>query len=124
MPPFGSIYPPPVEGSGVEYIAIKAIFFINSIAVPLLIAVAFIVFLYGVFKAYILSHGDQGEVQQGHQFVLWGVVGFAVMISLWGLVNIVANTFGLQYQGGPMQPSSILQGGAQPVSDSEQSTNI
>lgn len=100
-------------GTGVEYIAIKIIVLINTVAVPLLLAVAFIMFLYGVAKAYIFSHGDPDEVKQGHQFVLWGVVGFAVMVSLWGLVNIVANTFGLQGQFGPVQPSAILPQGQQ-----------
>ena len=102
-------------GTGIEYVAIKAIMLINTVAVPLLFAVAFIMFLYGVAKAYIFSHGDPDEVKQEHQFVLWGVVGFAVMISLWGLVNIVANTFGLQGQFGPVQPSAVLPQGQQNV---------
>lgn len=100
---------------GIEFIAVKIIFFINTLVVPLLFAIAFIVFLYGVFKSYILSHGDPEEIKQGHQFVLWGVIGFAVMVSLWGIVNMVANTFGLQYQGGPIQPNSFLPGGIQQI---------
>jgi uncharacterized membrane protein len=68
---------------------------INLILVPLLFAVAFIVFLYGVAVTYIFSNGDAEKVAEGHRLVLWGVIGFAVMVSLWGLVNIVANTFGL-----------------------------
>lgn len=104
----GSFVGPVMPGSGIEYIAVKIIVLINSVAVPLLFAVAFIMFLYGVFKSYILSHGDPDEVKQGHHLILWGIVGFAVMISLWGLVNIVANTFGLQNQFAPLQPNSYL----------------
>ena len=98
----------PMGGAGIEYIAIKIITLINNVSVPLLLTVTFIMFLYGVFQSYILSHGDAEEVKQGHHLILWGVVGFAVMISLWGLVNIVANTFGLQNQFAPLQPSAIL----------------
>lgn len=82
------------------------LYIINSILVPLLFAVAFIVFLYGVFKSYILSHGDPGEVKKGHQLILWGVIGFAVMLSLWGLVNVVTNTFGLSGAYAPPLPTS------------------
>jgi hypothetical protein len=84
----------------------EILYFINGILVPVLFAVAFIVFIYGVFKAYILSGGDEGEVKKGHQLVLWGIVGFAIMLSLWGLVNVVANTFGLQGYSAPNFPTA------------------
>lgn len=71
---------------------------INRVLVPVLFGVAFIVFLYGVAKAYIFT-GDEEGVKAGHKLILWGLIGFAVMISIWGLVNIVVNTFGL-YGGG------------------------
>lgn len=118
---FGSSYPygPVAGGTGIEYIAMKAIWLINSVAVPLLFAIAFIMFLYGVAKTYIFSNGDPDEVGQGHKLILWGIIGFVVMISLWGLVNIVANTFGLQFgtQNSfvPMQPNSYLLPGVPPV---------
>jgi len=84
----------------------EILYVINNILVPVLFAVAFIVFIYGVFKAYILSGGDEGEVKKGHQLVLWGIIGFAVMLSLWGLVNVVSNTFGLAGYGTPMFPTA------------------
>lgn len=82
------------------------LYIINGVLVPVLFAVAFIMFLYGVAKTYIFSMGDPDEVAQGHKLVLWGVVGFVIMISLWGLVNIVANTFLLQYAPPPVLPTS------------------
>lgn len=80
---------------GICYIGDVILYSINSILVPVLFALAFIVFVYGVARAYIFSQGDPESVAQGHKFVLWGVIGFAIMISLWGLVNIVAETFNL-----------------------------
>lgn len=71
------------------------LYIINSVLVPLLFAVSFIVFLYGIASAYILHPGDEEAVKKGHKLLLWGIIGFAVMISLWGLVNVVSNTFGL-----------------------------
>lgn len=100
-------------GTGVEYIAFKIIGLINGVAVPLLFAISFILFLYGVAKAYIFSSGDESEVKKGHHAILWGIIGFVVMVSVWGLVNIVSNTLGLQGPGSMMQmyPNSILQPG-------------
>jgi hypothetical protein len=87
-------------------IGVTLLYLINDILVPLLFGVAFIVFLYGVAKTYIFSLGDEGEVKKGHSLILWGVIGFVVMISLWGLVNIVANTFGLQNSALDSLPTS------------------
>ncbi len=87
------------------------LFIINGILVPVLFAVAFIVFLYGIARAYIFSIGDAEGVKKGHTLMLWGIIGFVVMISLWGLVNIVANTFGLGGYGAPSTPVSYPIGG-------------
>lgn len=79
---------------------------INDVLVPLLFAIAFIMFLWGVAKAYILSGGEAEAVSQGHRLILWGIIGFAVMISLWGLVNVVTTTFGLNMAPAPQPPTS------------------
>lgn len=93
-------------GGGVYCVASTIIYIINGVLVPVLFAIAFIVFLWGITKAYILSHGEPEEVSKGHKLILWGIIAFAVMISVWGLVNVVANTFGLGGQFAPPPPGS------------------
>lgn len=87
-------------------VARTILYIINNILVPVLFAVAFIVFLYGVADAYIFSKGDASKVAEGHKLILWGLIAFAVMISLWGLVNVVSNTFGLSGYYAPDLPTS------------------
>ena len=82
------------------------IYLINDVLVPVIFAVAFIMFLYGIAKAYIFSGGSEAERGKGHQLMLWGLIAFVVMISLWGLVNVVANTFGLAGYSAPALPRS------------------
>ena len=82
------------------------LYIINAILVPVLFAVAFIMFLYGIANAYIFSHGDATKVAEGHKLILWGIIAFVVMISVWGLVNVVANTFGLSGYYAPTLPTS------------------
>ena len=93
--------------SNICYVASTIINMINNVLVPVLFAIAFIVFLYGIARAYIFSGGDPGKVAEGHKLLLWGLVAFVVMISVWGLVNVVANTFGLQGAYAPLLPSSL-----------------
>jgi hypothetical protein len=68
------------------------VWFVNSILVPALIAISFIVFLWGVYKYFIFGAADEKSRTEGRQFVLWGVIGFVVITSVWGLVNMVKDT--------------------------------
>lgn len=93
--------------SNICQVASTILYIINNVLVPVIFALAFIVFLYGIANAYIFSRGDEEAVKKGHRLILWGIIGFVVMVSLWGLVNVVANTFGLAGSYAPPTPSSI-----------------
>lgn len=93
------------ETESISTVADTLISLINDVFVPLLFGVAFIVFLYGVAKTYIFSAGNETEVEKGHKIILWGIIGFVVMISLWGLVNIVTNTVGIENSEVPDYPN-------------------
>ncbi len=72
---------------------------INGLLVPVLLAIAFIVFLWGVFKYFVWGADNDTELEKGRGFVLWGVIGFVVILSVWGLVNLLGATFGLSPGG-------------------------
>lgn len=65
---------------------------VNNIIVPVLIAIAFIVFLFGVFRYFIYGATNESEKAEGRNFAMWGIIGFVIIISVWGLVNIVKDT--------------------------------
>ncbi len=87
-------------------IAVTLVHLINRVLVPVIFAVSFLAFLWGIARAYIISRGNEEELKKGHALIFWGIIGFVVMLSLWGLVNIVANSFGLQGFGAPPLPTS------------------
>lgn len=65
---------------------------INNILVPVLFAIAFIVFLWGAFETFIIGANNEDVKEKGRNLMLWGLIGFFVMVSLWGLVNILTGT--------------------------------
>lgn len=81
--------------------AVNIIGLINSVFVPIVFAVAFLVFLWGVYKYFILGATEEKSREEGRSFVLWGIIGFVVIFSVWGLVAIVGSTFGLSPGGLP-----------------------
>jgi len=65
---------------------------INNVLVPVLFAIAFIVFLWGAFQTFIVGSNDEAVKENGKNLMLWGLIGFFVMVSIWGLVNILTGT--------------------------------
>lgn len=61
----------------------------------LLLAGAFLFFLYGAFQ-FVYGAAD-GEVrQEGKKHMMWGIIGLLVMVSALGLLRIAASTFGVE----------------------------
>lgn len=62
-------------------------------ALPLIIAAAVVYFVWGLFQLFLA--GDDEKKEKAKSTIIYGVIALFVMISIWGLVNILANTFNL-----------------------------
>ena len=73
--------------------------------VPILIGLAVIVFLYGVMLFIMRSSaGNVKDRAESIKFMIWGIVGITVMVSVWGLVTFVTTTFGVNSSIVPQFP--------------------
>jgi hypothetical protein len=70
--------------------------FINGTLIPIVFGLALLVFLWGMFKYFILGGGDDAERGKGKQLMLWAVIGFVVMVSIFGIVQLLSNGLGLE----------------------------
>jgi hypothetical protein len=70
--------------------------FLNSV-VPVLIALAVVYFVWGVVT-YVISSDEEAK-KTGRDRIIFGIIGLAVIIGMWGLVNLLANTFSLNNSG-------------------------
>lgn len=68
---------------------------ILSPLIPILFTLALIAFFWGVGKYVIQGASDEKAREQGKQIMIWGIVGLFVMVSVWGLVILVQDTFNL-----------------------------
>jgi ribose/xylose/arabinose/galactoside ABC-type transport system permease subunit len=60
--------------------------------VPFIISLALMFFLWGVFKT-MTAEGDGKKRQEGLAYITYGIIGLAVMISVWSLVYLLTSTF-------------------------------
>ncbi len=86
----------------------SATLFINSTLIPLVFALALLVFFYGIFKYFILGGGDEGSRAEGRQLMLWAIIGFVVMASIYGIIAIVSGGLGINSATPPTLPTAPI----------------
>lgn len=67
---------------------------IMKLLIPMAFALAIIYFFYGVAK-YIGKAGDPKAQEEGKNIMIYGVIGIAVMASVYGIVAYLQSTLGL-----------------------------
>ena len=68
---------------------------ISVIITPLLqlfFAVALAVFAWGVVQ-FLIALNKGGNLEQGKDHMLWGILGMAIMLGAYGIITIVLGTF-------------------------------
>ena len=62
---------------------------INSL-VPVLIGIAMVLFIWGIIR-YVIANSPE-KVSEARNYMILGIVGLTVMLSVWGLAFLVKNT--------------------------------
>lgn len=56
--------------------------------ITFLIAVATVVFMWGVIQ-FVIHAGEDTDRQQGIRHIIYGIVGIVIMVSAWGIINLI-----------------------------------
>lgn len=75
--------------------------FFNKTLIPFFMLLGLAYTVFAVVK-FIAAEPGTVEHEEKKQQIFWGLIGLAVLISIWGLVAIVGNTFGI-FAGGNLQ---------------------
>lgn len=63
--------------------------------IPFIIGLT-VFFIIWKILSYIGSAGNEEKLAEAKRFIIWGVIGVFCMLSLWGFVNLLLNSFMLQ----------------------------
>jgi hypothetical protein len=69
---------------------------INTV-IPLIIALGVLYFVFGVVS-YVIG-ADEEAKKKGRDRIIYGIIGLAVIVGVWGLVGILNRTFGVPTTG-------------------------
>ncbi len=75
--------------------------------IPLLIAVALLLFIWGMIT-FILAAGDEDARRTGRHKMVWSIIALFVIVSVWGLVGLLNQITGVEQGTGFIQPETGL----------------
>lgn len=64
-----------------------------NLGIYLLIALATVFFVYNIVNYFVIK--TEGDRKEAGNYLMYSIIGLAVILSFWGLVNIVIKTFNL-----------------------------
>jgi fumarate reductase subunit D len=65
---------------------------LGNVATTILIALAVIFIIWHTVQ-FVMNASNEEERSKNRTGILWGIVGLAIILSIWGLVAILTNTF-------------------------------
>ncbi|HEY4477903.1 MAG TPA: hypothetical protein VJB09_01345 [Candidatus Paceibacterota bacterium] len=81
-----------VDAGTIMFIICRIALIINTL-IPVLISLAALLFIWGIVQ-YVIAKDEEAK-KRGKNLIIWGLVGLAVIVSVWALIAILKRTLGI-----------------------------
>lgn len=71
---------------------VREIIDLINLAIPVLIGIALVLFFAGVVR-FLYRSGDHHTKTEDREILVWGLVAIFVLVSVWGIVNFLKESF-------------------------------
>jgi len=88
----GALLPYVAAAQDVDSLLYKIKSTLNTVIMLLFVLVT-LYFIWGVVK-YVSAAGDEAKLKAGKQHMIWGIIGMAIMVSVFGIINLIMSTIG------------------------------
>ena len=88
--------------ASIQGLIIASLIFINNVLVPVILAIAFLVFLWNIANYFIIKSGSDADRQRAKDVAIYGIAAFVIIVSLWGIVNLLVGGFGFTNTTAPI----------------------
>ncbi len=75
-------------------------------ATPIVVALALVYFFWGLGN-FILNSGNEEKRKSAIEIMIYGIIALFVMVSIWGIVNVLQSTFLQGASNGPIQVPKV-----------------
>lgn len=84
------------DAGGVTALIQTIIGIIDTFIIPLILILGFVVFVWGMFKFFIVGAADEEARSSGKNLIIYSLLAFVLIISFWGLINFLSDSLGLE----------------------------
>jgi len=85
----------------IQDILIGFLGFLNGVLIPLLFSIAILFIIWNLFRFFIWKGATEEGQDQGKRLIIYGVAALVLMVSLWGIVRIGLQAFGVTRSSPP-----------------------
>lgn len=79
---------------------------LNIYIIPFLFVLATLIFIWGVIM-YVSQADDDAARKKAKGLMMWGIIGLAIVLAVWGIVIVVVDYFGIGGVGIPFGPGEL-----------------
>lgn len=69
--------------------------FTNTVLIPFIIGIGFLVFVWGMFQFFIAGGANDDAKEKGKSLMIYATLGFVLIIVFWGVINLLTSSTGL-----------------------------
>jgi hypothetical protein len=74
----------------------RVVQYIIDPALLVIFALGFLLFTYGLVE-FLWKINGEGDVEEGKKHMLYGLLGMLIMVSVYGILDLIDNTFNLNF---------------------------
>lgn len=82
-------------GGQFENLLRNIIDFTNTVLIPFIIGIGFLVFVWGMFQYFIAGGANDEAKAKGKSLMIYATLGFVLIIVFWGVINLLTDSIGL-----------------------------
>ncbi len=76
----------------------------DTYIIPFLITIAFIAFLINIIRYFIWKSDSEDGRESARRYLIWSLIGFVIIVAMWGIINLIILFFGFGTFGGIVCP--------------------
>lgn len=80
---------------GIQQFIIDFIGLVNTLFIPFLLGIAFLVVIINVFRFFIVGGANTDSQEKAKSLAIYGTGAFVLIVIFWGVVNMLASSLGL-----------------------------
>ena len=84
----------------------KLVSVIINPAIYVVFSLGLLIFVFGVVE-FLNELQKGGDTNKGKNHMLWGVIGMFIMVSVFGIIHLISNTFGFGVGPGGSYNSTV-----------------